>query len=211
MEMEKGLEAEWIFHEENLSTGSQEQSAAVFAALISVGNLEPAVEQTRVTVTRGREKLLWVNKTWSNLQLFIWNIDKCQRAEILQTKMNDCNGRSKTSQSKIFPSFFCALMLCYVLAVGSLCLSRLDVFPTKECIVMKASKQILERVFHLFPSHFLFSEIFVGPSGNITSKITTRSIKGKANGEKRSKGENRFRLQLHWCKCMIISVKAEEF
>lgn len=56
--MEKGLEAEWIFHEENLSTGSQEQSAAVFAALISVGNLEPAVEQTRVTVTRGREKLL---------------------------------------------------------------------------------------------------------------------------------------------------------
>lgn len=185
-------------------------ATAPSAALISVGSLQPAVEQTRPTVTRDREKLLWVNKTWSNLQLFIWNVGKCQHAEILQTKMNGCNGRSKTSLSKIF-LFLCALMLCYVLAVGSLCLLRLDVFPTKECIVMKASKQILEMLFHLVFSHFLFPEIFWGPSSNLTSKIATRSLTWKANGEKRSKGENRSWLQLNWCKCVLISMKAEEF
>lgn len=86
----------------------QGQSAVLFAAQISVSDLEPAVNQTHVTHGE-REKILWVNNAWSNLQLFIWYIDKCQQAAILQPKVNERHEKQNLSVKNLF---LFALMLC---------------------------------------------------------------------------------------------------
>lgn len=85
-------------------------------------------------------------------------------------------------------SSLCAVMLCSLLTLWSPRVLWLCIFPTKEHMDMKASKQAdFEKDFHQFSSLFLFPEIVVCPLGNLTGKITTGSLKAKINGKKRSK------------------------